>query len=305
LGAEPNYPFGCEMRYITGFGFSATGQSTCTWFLGSVNNSSGTGFEPGVSGRVPFSGRVTAVRVRSQANPAPLQISILREIATSGAGYTCCHGQIDGPAFQPAPNAITEVATDLPVEATMDLASGVNTNDIVAITARGPGSLPIFSQGPGSHESDPFTPGLAASSDFYPAVQAGQTRVDVSGAFGFVVEAQYDMCSNAAKPIGATRRPSALCAGATTCGGRPVTIPGTSGKDTLKGTSEADVIAGAGGADRINGGGGNDRLCGEGGKDRLNGGSGKDRLIGGGGKDTCNGGASKDRGSQCEKGPDS
>jgi len=122
-----------------------------------------------------------------------------------------------------------------------------------------------------------------------------------------------------------------------TCGGRPATIVGTAGNDTLFGLVGNDVIVtlggndtvrsgsgndivctgagtdrvigGAGsdrlngeaGRDRLSGGSGNDRLSGGSGNDRLGGGAGRDRLNGGGSRDTCAGGPARDRASACER----
>jgi sugar lactone lactonase YvrE len=69
------------------------------------------------------------------------------------------------------------------------------------------------------------------------------------------------------------------------CGGRPATLVGTSGRDTLRGTPGRDVIAGLGGNDVIEGRGGNDVLCGGPGRDTIRGGAGRDRVIGGPGRD--------------------
>ena len=79
------------------------------------------------------------------------------------------------------------------------------------------------------------------------------------------------------------------------CGGRAVTILGTSGKDTIRGTEGPDVILGLGGNDVIRALGGDDILCGGPGKDRLIGGQGKDRMFGQGGKDRLFGDKGKDR----------
>ncbi len=103
--------------------------------------------------------------------------------------------------------------------------------------------------------------------------------------------------------------PSAGALGRVRCGGRRVTILGTSGNDVLRGTGRNDVIHGMGGNDRIFGSGGNDRICGGRGNDRLVGGRGNDRLLGqsgndqlfgGHGRDTMNGGRGADR---CDHGP--
>lgn len=77
---------------------------------------------------------------------------------------------------------------------------------------------------------------------------------------------------------------SSSAAGTPQCGGRPATIVGTSGADSLTGTARADVIVGLGGDDLIDGLGGDDRICG---------GPGSDRLVGGGGDDALYGGADK------------
>jgi uncharacterized repeat protein (TIGR01451 family) len=125
--------------------------------------------------------------------------------------------------------------------------------------------------------------------------------------------------------------------GALTCRGRPATISGTPGNDTLPGTPGPDVIAalggndrigaragrdlicagaghdrvsagtaadrvfGAGGRDRLLGRGGPDVLRGSGGSDVLRGGSGGDRLRGGRGFDLCRGGAGMDSLRGCER----
>lgn len=79
------------------------------------------------------------------------------------------------------------------------------------------------------------------------------------------------------------------------CGGKRVTISGTTKGEAIKGTNKADVIAGLGGRDRISGRGGRDKLCGGKGNDRLNGGAANDKLIGGAGKDTLIGGKGRDK----------
>lgn len=85
------------------------------------------------------------------------------------------------------------------------------------------------------------------------------------------------------------------------CGGRAVTLRGTSSADTLNGGSAADVILGLGGNDTLNGNGGNDTLCGGTGNDVINGGSGADKLYGDGGRDRCNGGTQSDSATGCEQ----
>lgn len=111
-------------------------------------------------------------------------------------------------------------------------------------------------------------------------------------------------------------------------GGKPATIVGTSGRDSLCRTRRADVIvalggndvvaasvgadlvcgglgadrlAGGPGADRLLGGAGVDRLAGGPGADRLLGQAGRDLLLGGAGRDLCGGGPGRDR-ATCERG---
>ena len=73
------------------------------------------------------------------------------------------------------------------------------------------------------------------------------------------------------------------------CAGKPATIIGTPGADTLRGTKRADVIVALGGDDRVTGAGRGDVVCGGPGRDRLSGGAGRDRCIGGAGRDRSRG----------------
>jgi uncharacterized delta-60 repeat protein len=86
-----------------------------------------------------------------------------------------------------------------------------------------------------------------------------------------------------------------------TCGGKPATIVGTAGAETLHGTPGDDVIVARGGADRVQSGRGHDLVCGGSGRDVLRGGRGADRLLGGSDRDRCLGGAGRDRGKSCER----
>lgn len=99
-------------------------------------------------------------------------------------------------------------------------------------------------------------------------------------------------------------------AGASSCGGRPATIVGTSDDDELRGTPERDVIAAGAGDDRVRGEAGGDLVCGGSGHDALAGGpgddelageSGNDSLSGGTGRDRCDGGSGSDTRSGCER----
>ena len=75
--------------------------------------------------------------------------------------------------------------------------------------------------------------------------------------------------------------------------GKPITIYGLDGDDSITGGNGAETIYGGAGNDQIHGGGGDDMLCGVGGDDHLWGDSGNDRLEGGGGRDHLNGGSGR------------
>ncbi len=104
-----------------------------------------------------------------------------------------------------------------------------------------------------------------------------------------------------------------------TCAGKPATIVGSAGADTLKGTAGPDVIAARAGNDQVAAGGGGDLICagsgadvvaagggddmllGQQGKDRLSGERGDDRLVGGSGSDSCRGGLGSNTLQSCEQ----
>jgi Ca2+-binding RTX toxin-like protein len=87
---------------------------------------------------------------------------------------------------------------------------------------------------------------------------------------------------------------------ATTCGGQPATIFGTSASETVRGTSAPDVIVALRGNDKIFGAQGNDVICAGPGNDTAQGGPGNDRLAGELGSDNLLGGLDTN---QLEGGP--
>ena len=78
------------------------------------------------------------------------------------------------------------------------------------------------------------------------------------------------------------------------CGGRLVTVLGTSGHDDLDGTAAADVILAGPGNDLVQAGRGKDIVCGLTGRDRIFGEAGDDTLLGGAGRDKLFGGPGRD-----------
>lgn len=186
--------FDCTVGWLSGFGVTSSGQRTCTWFTVGQINSFGTGFA-GQGSTAPSTGRITRVSIRSQANPAPLRVSIVRQISTIDASgqildTACCFGQRQSGAFLPRANRVSTFGVNLPVEVVFDRANGVAWTDYAAISAINDGTLPIFSQGAAAHENS-LTPGSYQSRAIWPHVRPNEERADGFGQSGFEVLAQY------------------------------------------------------------------------------------------------------------------
>ncbi|MDO8213855.1 hypothetical protein [Conexibacter sp. CPCC 206217] len=180
LDQTANLPFGCEARPYPGFGggiqLLATNVTSCMWFAAPLTTAST--YVPGGDGRV------TAARVRSGANPAPLRISII----SSGSGLCCTH-RSSGPIFTPAPNAVTTVPLDLPASTGLDPnRRGGQYNDIVVVSAVGPGSLPVHDFG--THGT--FDLSAPAASFLHPELTNGNSNTDVGWMDGYEVLLQVD-----------------------------------------------------------------------------------------------------------------
>ena len=165
LANAPNLTFGCEAAIIIGAGgpiLAGTGQTTCTFRdLGDIN-----GFR--IGSLVPANGRITRIRVRSGPNPAPLQLTIF-----TGSPGLCCTARRFGKVFQPVPNGITTQKVNIPVRRVLHR-PGLQTFDVVGISAVGPGTLPLFYQGTGGT----FTPGTALTQQWFPVTALGDPRVE-------------------------------------------------------------------------------------------------------------------------------
>jgi hypothetical protein len=167
--------FGCETRWQAGiappfvYERQPTGLTTCTaWQAGQTANDTFL---------VPGPGTVTRVRVRSGPNPAPLRVTIIKRLFQKNPNppnqitdAICCTGTgRESATFQPQPNAVTEVAVNLPVTTTDSINGASGHWDIVALTAMGPGELPIASTGP--HSLSVFN--APTTTVFYPKVETG------------------------------------------------------------------------------------------------------------------------------------
>jgi hypothetical protein len=151
MTAPANAPYGCESALILGpirgVTLAPTNQTSCTYrhngYLGSDR----------LGSVIPGNGRIARIRVKSGPNPAPLRLTIMTGSAridtTTGADipqtYTCCTTRYLGPVFQPRPDAITVRRVNVPVFDTREprLDNRTHATDVVAISAFGPGSLPL------------------------------------------------------------------------------------------------------------------------------------------------------------------
>ena len=105
--------------------------ASCTWWsAGSLTAGVGDAL-------VPRGGGVLR-RVRVKVGPVtgPMQVLVLRQrrhpLAATAA---CCFYVASTPVFTPAPNAVTELTTDIPVVNAYDSASGLENFDLIALSS--------------------------------------------------------------------------------------------------------------------------------------------------------------------------
>jgi len=195
---NPNNAFGhdCSRGWLAGFGYVNSGRRTCTWFTAGRINQSGFGFTGGGSSQAPRTGRIVSVAIKSRPSPAPLRITVVRQIsqlAPDGRVFdtSCCFWEDESRVLRPRPNRITRFRLNLRVQTARFPDRNVAWVDYVAISGVGPGSLPIFSQGAAAHENAQ-TPGAFQSRAIWPKVRRGEGRIDGFGQSGFEVLARYD-----------------------------------------------------------------------------------------------------------------
>ena len=120
------------------------------------------GFYPGASSCLyfsiaptpyaPASGTVTAVQVRVGPQTGPMQVVVMRSLYQNHAGdpghpyFACCFVERYGPIFEPQPNTVTTVPTNLPMtEEPTPAAEDFTTNaagDFLALSVLAP-NVPI------------------------------------------------------------------------------------------------------------------------------------------------------------------
>jgi hypothetical protein len=136
---------------------------------------------------VPAKGRIVRIRVRAGNNPAPLRLTIMTASSSTTNGFTCCTARRYGPVFRPRANRITTVRTNMAVR--RDNPNGTSQfNDVVAISAVGPGTLPLRDEG----TAGTFADGGALAGYYYPMAAIGDPRVENNGADGLDVLFQWD-----------------------------------------------------------------------------------------------------------------
>ncbi|WP_051471030.1 hypothetical protein [Patulibacter minatonensis] len=230
LDNAPNVVPGCEQRpWVSMQDFdtyvpTASGTDSCTWWLTGVFGDQADTRK----GYVPGDGTVTSVTIRSGATPAPLRVVVARQLTPFGpkapfSGTSCCVFVTQSDEFQPTPNTTSTFPLNLPVEQNRNLESGIQTDDIVGISARSnTGSLPLFAIDGKTRQSAYTQVGTLDAEGMWPALgsqpnDSGGGR-NGTGLAGFDVTAQFTWCDGkGTRSRGATTR--ATCAPATGGGG--------------------------------------------------------------------------------------
>lgn len=196
LAGPPNAPYGCESALILGpiggVQLAPTNQASCTYRHGGYLGSNRLGSV------VPGNGRIVRIRVVSGPNPAPLRLTILTGSAridtTTGADipgtYTCCTARYLGPAFRPRPNGTTTRRVNVPVFDTRSerLDNRTHATDVVAISAFGPGTLPLSI----GNDVGGQSPGTPIAIGYWSATGRGEPRVDGYAMTGIDVLLAWD-----------------------------------------------------------------------------------------------------------------
>jgi hypothetical protein len=179
LEQPANAPLKCEEgvlnQFLGQFIFGPFG-GTCMW-------SSVVAGSPTESLTAPASGTVTTVRVKMGPETGPMQINVIRFLFrqtgnTAKPELACCFLEAYGPVFTPAANAVTTVATNLPVtvEATPppNDTTTIAATDQLALSSLNPKvQVPLFATNNGQNDLSvlsyawypaPTAPGVPAPS---------------------------------------------------------------------------------------------------------------------------------------------
>ncbi|GAB2769439.1 hypothetical protein GCM10027020_23350 [Nocardioides salsibiostraticola] len=232
--AAPNVNYGCEagprLQNANGdYGVWPSGTTSCTWVQLPTFNQNGIPVQP--SGLAPGRGRVTAVSVRSGPNPAPLRFTVVRAyIARDGNGgvpsqgaAACCFGEQMTRSFGLRPNAVTNIALNLPVETGYDPINNVDIADYVGISATSnTGTLPVRVTSNPPNSSQTGTPGNPSTIMLYPQINPREERTDSFSAPSHLITARFTMCTGGAagRVAAGTSKVSASSCGARMTTGR-------------------------------------------------------------------------------------
>jgi hypothetical protein len=189
LNQPANVTFDCTVlpgpppAFTPGFTVLPSGFPTCTWMAGgSAANLQQGSFIP------PIAGTVTSVSVRVGPVTGPMQVVVMRAFRDyfSTALPVCCTEVARTQVFTPTPNAVTTIATALPVREDLspDPINRTVTFDSLALSVLSP-NVPIPAFDTGRHDPSDFT--IPSASVFYPAVGPNQERFNSAGVGGFQV----------------------------------------------------------------------------------------------------------------------
>lgn len=178
LAPGPTAGFGCALRPFLAdtsgnYGlFPNAEPGGCTWRQAGVW---GVETDPRTSG-VPGDGTITAAEILSGPDPAPVRISVLRQLGTGGFAGQCCFFVRETDPIPLIPNAVTTVPLSIPVE--RNTLKGILAVDLMAISADGnTGSLPLRVVGSTNIFNEPT--GNSRAGAFYPRM--GQIGNDSGG----------------------------------------------------------------------------------------------------------------------------
>ncbi len=203
FGADLNRPANTGFDCGVGPGTGALGQpvyyptnvSTCTWFA------SGRNFGQLENTLVPSGqGTVTNVRVRVGPITGPMQVVVLRAVRSAqgpvgttpgGAGVNavCCKEVGRSGVFVPPPNAVSNVAVNLPVKSDIvpNPISLAYDFDMLGLSVLAPG-VPIPAHDVGNYQDVTGPTGGI----YFPAILPGQERADSFGTLGYQLLLQAD-----------------------------------------------------------------------------------------------------------------
>jgi hypothetical protein len=221
LTPGPVAGFGCEAEPVLinspnwgDYGLVPNTKSAdCTWRQAGVW---GSETDPRASS-VPSDGRIVRAEVLSGANPAPLRISVLRQLGTGGFAGQCCFFVSETAPIPLTPNAVTTIPLDIAVE--RNTLKGILAVDLMGISAAtGAGSLPLRVVGPSNSLTIPIGNPMAGA--FYPRVgsipnDSGGGRRE-EGVPGLEVLVRWTFCASgdaSCQPAGPAVAPVAPPAG--------------------------------------------------------------------------------------------